>query len=714
MSATDNMRSTESYDSLLGFAASASIDIPMLRPHGRSNEQSWKFQCDPIDSIEPSGMARKDGTTRSLAPDLYEEDECDIGPRMMDSTDLDIVDRLPSPALQEILIIFRRAALYQSGGDFANAKKLYDIVICTLRQTTPLLQAPPVKDVLDLFIRTHNNYGVISYMEDNEKLASYHFWTAVQCADQLAPFAKSYTLMFATALSNFCRLCWMLGGINEKLYLGIKKVLELRLSVLAWDHPDVVASRYNLAVAEYARHNSEAAKAQLLQYLAAWKHRTMEKRLDDLDPFPAVIYLLLIQNEKNDDIMSMELFRALRTLQDKRHELGPQNIEVAAVLNYTGTLLFHMRDLESALVIFQEELCIENNCKKRVSNESAQYMGVPSIRVTCNNIGRVLQEMGRFQEAITYYARVIEPEKEDSSESLMKRMMLQADCKDPKINVDNDASPFLNLFSTVWYNLGLIHDNLRAYDEAILAFKKSLEFRKILHGSDHPDIACLLYNIGVLQMEQQHLHDASVSIREALRIHRSGATGQLADSYIVKTLKKLSSLHKAKGNFHSALAALQDVLVIEESLDDLDAVTRMKESGVTLRNIAELCHATGDIMAAIQMAKESVHKFRRLADLVIELQMQQSYAQKNVEQAQSLERGSDTEQLVSSLLLLGSYFHEMCEPLQAKSALEEGMVVIQHTLKTMHENAILHVPSSLLALQEVVSMVAACQCAPEA
>ena len=59
----------------------------------------------------------------------------------------------------------------------------------------------------------------------------------------------------------------------------------------------------------------------------------------------------------------------------------------------------------------------------------------------------------------------------------------------------------MNLYSTVWYNLGLIHDKMGAFTDAIRAFHMSLKLRRAMLGKDHPDVACLLYNIGVLQME---------------------------------------------------------------------------------------------------------------------------------------------------------------------------------------------------------------------
>src|SRR3569832_1538673 len=103
------------------------------------------------------------------------------------------------------------------------------------------------------------------------------------------------------------------------------------------------------------------------------------------------------------------------------------------------------------------------------------------------------------------------------------------------------------------------------------------------------------------------MSEATVSFREALRIRRGGATGQLNDKHVVKTLEKLSSLHKAKGNIKGALEALKEVLHIQEISSDFDYILRMRETGVTLRSMAELHHATGDLQAALRISIQSVH-----------------------------------------------------------------------------------------------------------
>ena len=298
-----------------------------------------------------------------------------------------------------------------------------------------------------------------------------------------------------------------------------------------------------------------------------------------------------------------------------------------------------------------------------------------------------------MNEAIYYYHRALKPESGDISR-VCKGV---ATSKLPRKNLTETHPLSANLYSTVWYNLGLIHDKLGSNADAIYAFQMSLELRKAMLGKDHPDIACLLYNIGVLQMEQHELKDASSSFREALRIRRLGSADQLVDQHVVKTLEKLSTLHRAKGNIDGALEASREVLRIQQTSSDYDSVSRLRETGVTLRCIAELHQATGELEAATQICIQSVVQLEQVTS-----------TDQTCPCLHSPSKIVNIEQFVSSLLLLGSLYHETCEPLQANSVLQRASATMEHvmTISSMY--------SSLSSLKEVTRMLGTPHGAPSA
>lgn len=584
---------------------------------------------------------------------------------------------------------------------------MFEVASYTLQTMLGYTLILPSVTFLLLAMRSHNNLGVLSYLDRKEGVAVASFEAASQFGKHLIVHSDAYKLEYTTVLSNWCRMNWMRGAVGNYSYLPLEEILTIRNEILPWDHADVAAAHYNVAVAEYSRQNSGKAIIHFKKYLDVAKHHT-DHGMCDLDSVPALIYLLLIENEDKVEVPSQDLVRGLRALQEKRQEFGPSSVEVACVLNYIGTLLFHQQDFQNALIFFCEELRLEDTTAKISPNskiECARAHETTSISVTCNNIGRILQELGKYQEAILYYYRALEPVYGDIGARLRNNDITVL--KSITSNFQSSA----NLYSTVWYNLGLIHDKLGGYNEAICAFEVSLHLRKILLGNNHSDIACLLYNIGVLQMEQQRLTDASASFREALTIRRSTAAGRLNDRHIIKTLVKLAALHRDKGNIYGALDVAKEILAIQEMTTEYDEMTRTKEVGATLRFTSELYHSVGDLNDAIAFSARSVYYFRVATELCTK---EQSFDTDHYYDPMMMkDRIANIEQFALTLLLLGSLYHEIGDPINATTVLHEAATLVQDTISSSLSPAIT-MPSTIFALQEVTAMLASFQCAPMA
>ncbi len=642
-------------------------------------------------------------------PDIYEEDECDVGPRMMREPILpDFVSEENGPIL-EAIIFFNKGLLYHKMGNFLIARKMFETSAFAVQ--TMLGFTPASTTFLRLAMCAHNNLGVLSYIECKEGVAAASFEAAAQFGKHLVSTLDMYKLDYATAISNWCRVNWMRGDIGLNLYFPLEEILRIRSESLTWDHIDVAAAHYNVAVAEYSRQNNQKAIIHIKQYLAITTQRA-EFGLNDLNSVPASIYQLLIENEEKIDCPSQELVRGLRALQEKRQEFGPNSLEVACILNYVGTLLFHLQDFERAIIFFHEELRLED-APERVRNDSrtvnpdAQYE-TTSITVTCNNIGRILQELGKYKEALSYYYRALQPVYGDVATHLRNPSKEFSELISLPVRFPSSC----NLYSTVWYNLGLIHDKLECYNEAINAFKVALQLRKALLGNNHSDVACLLYNIGVLQMEQQRLDDATVSFREALSIRRVTSPGRLNDRHVVKTLVKLAALHRDAGNVHGAMDVAKEIFAIQIVTSEYDEISRMKEVGATLRFSGELHHSIGDLHTAITLSIDSVSKLRIAADLSAK---QQSQSLDPFDESLLIkDRIANIEQFVLTLLLLGSLYYEIGDPLNATTVLNEAAIIVQGTVTSSTLCPAIPIPSTLFALQEVTTMLGTFQCAPMA
>lgn len=660
-------------------------------------------------------------SSSSFHHDIYQDGACDVGPRMLRNPVVVDPHTVCKREFVESIILFNKGLIYEATGRLQEAKLVFEIVASTLQEVLLYTTAASSTAFLELSMRTFNNLGYIEYVEKKEGLSSASFEAAVHFAKQLLQFTstQSYRLEYATSLSNWCRVTWLRGHFSECLVKGLEDVLLVRASNLSWDHPDVAATRFNIGVVEYGRQNSEMAASQMKQYLAIAAHRSKEHKTAELDVISALAYLLLIEYERKEDTMSQELVRGLRTLQDKRQDEGSNSPDLAAVLNYIGAILFHLKDFENALLFFWDELRLEDQIEGRqpVMKTCDEMNQTTSVRVTCNNIGRILQELGRFNDAMHYYERALNVDFgniNDTSPILLKAISTRLIVTNLKENVNPQSSTenSVNLYSTVWYNLGLINDKLGFSDKAIAAFEISHVFREAILGPDHSDVACLLYNIGVLQMETTRLSDASASFRKALRNRQVGAKGQLNDRHVLKTLKRLAALHESKGDFVQAAEAFELVLSIQQVSHEFDEINRLKEMGCALRSIADIYEAADDLYLAIKAATESVFKLRIVVD--------QEHLEDDNSVPASSHRFANIEQLVSSLLLLGSLYHGICEPLKAENLLGEAAALLLHEETFDRRNSLATFPSdsskksSIHALRGVTTMLATCHCAAKA
>eukprot|EP00536_Pseudo-nitzschia_multiseries_P005391 jgi/Psemu1/190507/e_gw1.101.116.1 len=620
--------------------------------------------------------------------DTYDEDECDVGPRAFNSAIVpeDVVG-LDVNFLQ-LVIAYNKAVAYQASKNYHFSSQLYKFITSTIGSYLPSGNVDA--KLAHLAMRAHNNMGHIEYNQRKEELAGIEFERALAYAQlnfSHSQMEGAQQFEIANVLSNWCRTRWMMGQVDESVYEALEDVLRIRSTHLSADHPDVAAAHFNIGRAEFSRGANKKAMKHLLCYLRVSITDNDENNGMECEPTKALIYILQLQNERKDDEISQDLVWGVRTLQEKRRSLGKIHTDVATVLNYIGTLLFRRRELDYALCFFVQELCVEERLKAQSDSRSSFHQSEDvSISVTCNNIGRILQELERFREAKHYYQRSLGDE----------NVFL--------------ASSTMNLYSTVWYNLGLIHDKMGAFNEAIRAFRVSLKLRRAMLGHKHSDVSCLFYNIGILQMEQNLLDEATESFREALAYRHVSGKGQLNDGHVIKTLQKLSAMHKAKGNLKGALAAHQDVISILATTKDFDQCVRNKKIAIAMRDIADLHQAQGNLQLALKFASGSVDLFRSLrsSSAVDEDAME-------IDTSHDGERCS-VEEEISAFLLVGSLQHELCEPMIAQNAFSETARILHSNLSTIVANSATETKTkaTLLPLLEVSVMLSTPSCAPEA
>ena len=211
-------------------------------------------------------------------------------------------------------------------------------------------------------------------------------------------------------------------------------------------------------------------------------------------------------------------------------------------------------------------------------------------------------------------------------------------------------------------------------------------------------------------MEQNLLDEATESFRQALSYRHVSGKGQLHDLHVIKTLQKLSSMHKAKGNIKGALEAQADILSVLSTSNDFDQLSRNTKMAIATRDIADLHQAQGNLQLALTHALDSVNLFREtrtssgdeLSTMDIDNCSEQGYTM--------------IEEEASSLHLVGSIQHELSEPIKAQNAFLEAARLINSSMKNSVVNST-DAPkpaATFLPLLEVSTILSSPSCAAEA
>lgn len=650
-----------------------------------------------IGGTQYQGLRSHYSLSHQYSPDSYFEGECDVGPRPIHSPLHMSCNELPTfdSYIIESILLYNKGIVHHSDGDHESAAESYGQALAALTQNwSPLLIASEAVMSCLSHIRTlvHNNLGQICYLDGDDRSALCHFRTALQLSKQvqIGVEDKEWTLMIATIGSNLARTQWMTGDVrSEELFEVFQEVLRLRSLWLPKDHPDVLCSHLNLGFILYIRGDKVSAKHHIDQY-----YQSARRTESPLDPIPALSYILLIDNEEKDDRLAVELVRTVKALLDTREDFGEINVEVASLLNLVGTILFHRRELEEAILFYKEELKLENKLAEDAD-------GI-SISVTYNNIGRILQELGRLNEAIGCYQQAL---KTDTTGQFSNSERLTQLLSDPSAAVDADLSEStLNLYSTIWYNLGLIYDRMGSRKEAILAFQMSLKLRQTLFGMDHQDVACLWYNIGTLQMECQELEDAFDSLHQALRIKSLGSFHEDPEK-ILSTLSRLVSLQEGRGRLEEALRTHNEILQLHysasstpNSTDGIPTADKTPTVAIanTLFSMSELWYAQGDVALSLQLAQQSLDALLR-SDVLLS----PNYAQ----------HMSGVEHVSRTMLLIGSLQHEQMDAATGQDTFRRAHGFVEEVVRHYGTSSI---AAPLISLLDALSLVQRGACAPMA
>jgi len=241
------------------------------------------------------GVEKLQGVSKEDFPDDLLE-ECDVGPRPFRRAMFPDATMSCNLLYTELLMMYNKGLVHHfSRAEYGEATKNYEAIDFALAKLVPANMLPPssassghhyqqilivYNKLMELRMRVNNNMGQITYLLGLEDTAQANFEAALIFAKHIAGEGSSRPLKLATAtvLSNWCRVHYMTGDVNDEVHAGLEEVLRIRSSILGWNHRDVASAHYNLGVAKYATGFSDNALSHLFSYLQVAAHEAKEAK----------------------------------------------------------------------------------------------------------------------------------------------------------------------------------------------------------------------------------------------------------------------------------------------------------------------------------------------------------------------------------------------------------------------------------------------------
>ncbi|MFD3622618.1 tetratricopeptide repeat protein [Streptomyces sp. NPDC058676] len=222
----------------------------------------------------------------------------------------------------------------------------------------------------------------------------------------------------------------------------------------------------------------------------------------------------------------------------------------------------------------------------------------PDLAASLSNLGTLLSEVGRGEEALTATAEAVE-------------LFRPLGAGDPATH-QGDLAGSLS-------NLGLRLSEVGRREEALTATAEAVEiYRPLAAGNPaayNPDLAAVLSNLSTRLSEVGRREEALISAEEALEIRLRLATGNPAayNPDFARSLSNLGVLLSEVGRREEALTATEMAVNIRRRLAAGNPAAHQPDLAASLSNLGMRLWEVGRREEALTAAEEAVDVFRRLA-----------------------------------------------------------------------------------------------------
>ncbi len=321
-----------------------------------------------------------------------------------------------------------------------------------------------------------------------------------------------------------------------------------------------------------------------------------------------------------------------------------QSIELAKVPQLRQNLfqLYREARYKEALPIAQELLGIAETILGAQHNNTA---------VSLNTVARILQKLGRLNEAKIYFKRELTVNEKIHGTSSLK------------------AAASLN-------DLGVLVMTMGQLKEATPIFEAALGIRKKILGILHLDTAISFNNLGALYYKNGRYKKSKFNIEQALEIRKLKLGIHHKDT--AESMNNLGLIEQAIGNLNNAKKNLEQALTINKKLLGLfhiDTITNFN-------NVGNLYHIMGDLRKA------------------------KSYYERAYALGQSLV-GADFIKTATTLNNLGMVYKDLGNLKQAKLFIVKSLFILKKAYGIKHYNTLSNMSNYGLLLHEMGDLTTA-------
>ncbi len=218
------------------------------------------------------------------------------------------------------------------------------------------------------------------------------------------------------------------------------------------------------------------------------------------------------------------------SLRLRRQHAPDDHLAIGQSLLDLGALSSDRKQSEEALSLLREA----RRELEQVDNPRARLV----LAAVFDELGNVSQDLGRFSEAGKSYQRALKlrqielgPEAKEVADTLNNLASLSwrlGDLAEAGRRFEEILNIYERLYpdddhpnlAAVLSNLGLVYRGQASYAQAEKSFVRALDISRRSLGEDHPQVGSVLFSLGRLHLYQERLEEAASRFEQSLRIRR--------------------------------------------------------------------------------------------------------------------------------------------------------------------------------------------------